>query len=276
MAPVEGGGNPQEATTMVNTMRAPEDRRWYRLSLGAVILAAWGVLALWGASPYAGLLDHGEIGAGSLAPGAALVVFVVGWTLMTVAMMLPSSLPLVNLFRRFVAHRPDGNRLLALLLAGYLGVWAYFGALAYVGDGALHALVGWLWPRREDAPPIAALLLLVAGAYQFTPLKQMCLDKCRSPYSFLVQHWKGKHAGRDALVLGIRHGLFCLGCCWTLMLLMFAVGGASLGWMLALGALMTAERTTRTGRRLTRPLGGALILWALLDLAGALTVPFVR
>ena len=139
-----------------------------------------------------------------------------------------------------------------------------------------HALAGWLWPRREDVPPIAALLLMVAGAYQFTPLKQVCLDKCRSPYSFLVRHWSGKRAGRDALVLGIRHGLFCLGCCWTLMLLMFAVGGANLGWMLALGALMTAERTTHIGRRLTRPLGGVLILWALLDLAGALPVPFVR
>jgi predicted metal-binding membrane protein len=104
----------------------------------------------------------------------------------------------------------------------------------------------------------------------------MCLDKCRSPYSFLVQHWRGKHAGQDALRLGIRHGLFCLGCCWTLMLLMFAVGGANLGWMLALGALMTAERTTRLGRRLTRPLGGSLIVWACLDLVNVLAGPLIR
>jgi predicted metal-binding membrane protein len=261
---------------MIDTMRAPEDRRWYRLSLVAVILAAWGTLAIWGASPYAGLLNHGEIGESGLSPILALAVFVLGWTIMTVAMMLPSSLPLVNLFRRFVARRADGGRLVLLLLVGYLGVWSYFGALAYVGDGALHALVGWLWPRREDAPPIAALVVLGAGVYQFTPLKQMCLDKCRSPYSFLVQHWHGKHAGRDALRLGIRHGLFCLGCCWTLMLLMFAVGGANLGWMLAFGALMTAERTTRLGRRLTRPLGGALIVWACLDLVNVLAVPLAR
>jgi predicted metal-binding membrane protein len=256
---------------MINTMRAPEDRRWYRLSLGAVILAAWGALAVWGASPYAGLLSHTRIGGSGLSPILALVVFVFGWTLMTVAMMLPSSLPLVNLFRRFVAHRADGGRLVLLVLIGYLGVWGYFGALAYLGDGALHKLAGLLWPRPEDAPPIAALIVLVAGLYQFTPLKQMCLDKCRSPYSFLVQHWRGKHAGHDALRLGIRHSLFCLGCCWTLMLLMFAVGGANLGWMLVLGALMAAERTTSLGRRLTRPLGGALVLWGILDLAGVLT-----
>src|SRR4051812_38805694 len=165
-----------EATTMVNTLRAPADRRWHRLALGVVILAAWGALAVWGASPYAGLLDHGEIGESGLPPILALAIFVVGWTLMTVAMMLPSSLPLVNLFRRFVAHRADGGRLLLLLLIGYLGVWSYFGALAYVGDGALHALVRLLWPRRDGAPPIAALIVLAAGLYQFTPLKRMCLD----------------------------------------------------------------------------------------------------
>src|SRR5947208_313692 len=124
------------------------------------------------------------------------------------------------------------------------------------------------WYHLSLAALILAAILLLAGAYQFTPLKTMCLEKCRSPYSFLVSHWSGKHAGRDAFRLGIRHGLFCLGCCWTLMLLMFAIGGANLGWMLALGALMAAERATRWGRRLTRPLGGALVVWAVLYLGG--------
>jgi len=109
--------------------------------------------------------------------------------------------------------------------------------------------------------------------YQFTPLKQMCLEKCRSPYMFLVEHWRGRNAGSDALRLGVRHGLFCLGCCWTLMLLMFAVGGANLGWMLALGTLMAAERSTRWGRYLTAPVGVALVLWAVLHLAGIAPFP---
>ncbi|HYU20869.1 MAG TPA: DUF2182 domain-containing protein, partial [Chloroflexota bacterium] len=120
---------------------------------------------------------------------------------------------------------------------------------------------------------IAAALLLVAGLYQFTPFKMLCLDKCRSPYSFLVQHWRGRDAGRDALRLGIRHGLFCLGCCWTIMLLMFALGATNLGWMLILGSLMAAERTTRWGRRVIRPLGGAFALWAVLYLAGIAPFP---
>jgi predicted metal-binding membrane protein len=257
---------------MIEALRTVDDRRWYRLALGALILAAWGILAYWGASPYARFLDHSEIGQSSLPPILALAVFVVSWTLMTVAMMLPSTLPLVNLFRRFTLHRRDRVRLLTLLGLGYFGVWAYFGVIAYIGDAMLHGVVRWNW-GSEDAPAIAAVILLAAGIYQFTPLKTLCLEKCRSPYSFLVQHWRGRHAGRDALRLGIRHGLFCVGCCWTLMLLMLAVGGANFGWMLALGALMAAERTTRWGRRLTRPVGGAVALWGLLALAGVAPFP---
>jgi predicted metal-binding membrane protein len=250
---------------MIRALRTPDDQRWYRLSLSALIAAAWLVLAVWGASPYAGLLDHA--GSSAAAPLARAAAFVVGWTLMVVAMMLPSSLPLVNLFRRFVRQRSDRARLLALLLAGYLGVWAYFGLLALLADGLLHAALDRL-PDSQTATYLTAGLLLVAGLYQFTPLRTLCLEKCRSPYLFLVQHWGGRRAALDALRLGLRHGLFCLGCCWTLMLLMFAVGAANLGWMLALGALMAAERSTSLGRHLTRPLGAALTLGGVFVLVG--------
>jgi predicted metal-binding membrane protein len=254
---------------MIGALRTPRDRRWYQLALGALVLAAWSALVLWGASPYAGLLDHRGIEARPLSPIVALAVFTLGWTLMTIAMMLPSSLPLVNLFRRFVEDRPHRSRLLLLLGTGYLGVWACFGVLAYLGDSVLHGVLAARWGLVGDVPAITAAILLGAGVYQFTPLKQMCLTQCRSPYSFLVQHWRGRNAELGALRLGMRHGLFCVGCCWTLMLLMFAVGGVNLGWMLGLGAVMAAERTTRWGRRLTRPLGVALILGALLCLVGA-------
>jgi predicted metal-binding membrane protein len=160
--------------------------------------------------------------------GVRLPAFVLGWTLMTVAMMLPSSLPPVHLFRRMLVDRPDAGGLLAWLLVGYLAVWALFGVAAYLGDA-------WL-----GAPAV----VLVAGAYQFTSLEQACLEQCRPPYSFLVAHWRGRRAGWDAFRLGVRHGLFCLGCCWTLMLVLFAVGGMNLAWMLGLGALMAAEHAT--------------------------------
>lgn len=246
---------------MIGALRTAQDDRWYRLALGSLIVGAWGTLLLWGASPYADLLDHAA--SLELAP-ARLGAFVAGWTLMTIAMMLPSSLPLVNLFRRMVDGRPDATGLLARLLAGYVVVWSAFGLVAYVGDAVLHAAVAAV---PGAAWVVAPAVALAAGAYQFTPLKHACLEQCRSPYSFLVAHWHGQRAGWDALRLGARHGLFCLGCCWTLMLLLSAVGGMNPGWMLALGALMAAERTTRWGGSLTRPIGVSLIVWAVLSVA---------
>ncbi|HEX4835520.1 MAG TPA: DUF2182 domain-containing protein [bacterium] len=258
---------------MIASMRTPDDARWYRLSLWALILSAWAALAAWGASPFAGLLSHREIGEGSISPVLRLAVFVLGWLLMTVAMMLPSSLPLVNLFRRLVSGRPDRPGLVLRLVLGYLAVWALFGLLAYIGDVGLHGAIERLPGLAAAAGGIGAGILLAAGVYQFTPLKYSCLEKCRSPYSFLVEHWRGGQAGRDALRLGTRHGLFCVGCCWTVMLLMFAVGGANLGWMLALGAVMAAERATRWGRVLTPPLGAALVIWGVLTLVGRVPFP---
>lgn len=245
---------------MINAYRTPGDARWYRASLGLLFLGAWAALAIWGASPYAGLLDHAGPSDPELPPSLRVGVFVVGWTLMTIAMMLPASLPLVNLFRAITRQRSDATWLLLLLIGGYLAVWAYFGLLAYLGDEVVHTAIERLLEANEAAHRIGPAVLLLAGIYQFTGLKQMCLDRCRSPRLFLLQHWRGLHQAADALRLGLRHGAFCLGCCWTLMLLMFAVGGVNLGWMLALAAVMAAERATPWGRRLTRPLGAALIV----------------
>lgn len=252
---------------MIAAMRTREDGRWYRLSLGAVVLLAWAVLRVWGTSPFAGLLSHRDVGAGGLAPAVGLAIFVLAWTLMTVAMMLPTTLPLVNLFHTVVRHRPDGGRLIVRLILGYLAVWLLFGVAAYLGAVVLHAVIEGVPGLAAAVGGIGAALLLVAGLYQFTPLKHMCLEKCRSPYSFLAEHWHGQ-AAKDALRLGLRHGLFCMGCCWTLMLLMFLIGGANIGWMLGLGAVMAAERTTRWGRRLAPAVGAALILWATFHFAG--------
>jgi predicted metal-binding membrane protein len=260
---------------MISALRTPGDQRWYRLSIATLILAAWGVLAAWGASPFAGLLSHQEIEGNGYPLAVRLTAFVVGWTLMTIAMMLPSSLPLVTLFRRFIAGRSDGGTLLGLLGAGYLGVWAYFGLLAYVGDSLLHGVIGRTPALQEAASTglIGAAVLLMAGVYQFTPLKAMCLEQCRSPFTFLVQHWGGRFPKRDALQLGVRHGLFCLGCCWSLMLLMVAVGGANLGWMLSLGVVMAIERAAPWGRRLTRPLGIALAAAAVVQVVMGVPLP---
>jgi predicted metal-binding membrane protein len=106
-------------------------------------------------------------------------------------------------------------------------------------------------------------ILMLAGAYQFMPLKYACLEKCRTPLSFITAYWQGRHARGQAFRLGLRHGLFCVGCCWSLMLLMFVVGVGSLGWMLVLGALMALEKNLPWGRRLSAPLGALLLGWGI-------------
>jgi predicted metal-binding membrane protein len=114
---------------------------------------------------------------------------------------------------------------------------------------------------------IGAAIIAVAGAFQFSALKYRCLDKCRTPLSFVIEHWRGRSQAWHAFVLGAHHGLFCVGCCWALMLLMFAVGAGSLGWMLLLAAVMAVEKNLPWGRRLSTPLGVALLAWAALLVA---------
>ena len=247
---------------MIGAVRTAGDVRWYRLAVGTLVVLAWAVLIAWGASPFAGLLDHRGIGEGTL-PVSRVVVFIAGWTVMVIAMMLPGSLPLINLFFRMIAGRPGGAALVARLILGYLAVWALFGAVAFRGDAYVHAAVARVPALAGASEWIGVAILLLAGVYQVTPLKDMCLTKCRSPYLFLAEHWRGQNPAREALSVGARHGLFCVGCCWTLMLLMFAVGGVNLGWMLALGGVMAAERSFRWGRHLPVPVGLALLLVAL-------------
>ena len=108
--------------------------------------------------------------------------------------------------------------------------------------------------------PVGAIVLGVAGVFQFSTLKYRCLDKCRTPFSFVNTHWRGAGVRRQSFMLGVHHGIFCVGCCWAIMLLMLVVGTGSVGWMLALGAVMAVEKNVAWGRRLSGPLGVGLLL----------------
>ena len=248
---------------MIAQLRGETHRQSAPIILFALVALAWLALVLWGSSPYARYLSHHELthvrGGGPL-----MLVFIGGWALMTVAMMLPTSVPLINTFARLVRDRSDTWLLLAVLIGGYISVWVGFGSLVYFGDSVIHELVHrsrWL---ESHAWLLSAGTLVMAGLYQFSPLKYHCLDQCRSPLSFVVGHWRGQHAARETLGLGAHHGLFCLGCCWSLMLVMFAIGVGSIGWMLALGAVMAIEKNVSWGRRLSQPVGVALLAWAML------------
>ena len=252
------------------------DRRPFVAAFTALIALMWVSLWVWGHSPYARFLSHKELGSVHGVGGRydwVVVLFVAGWTLMIVAMMLPTSLPLVALFHSFVRERSNRSRLTAALVVGYLSVWTAFGLVAHVGDRFVHESVdrsAWL---GANTWVIGAGTVLLAGLYQFTPLKHKCLDKCRSPLAFIMEHWRGGGAGTESFRLGVHHGLFCVGCCWSLMLLMFAVGIGNLAWMLALAAVMAVEKNVSWGRRLAAPLGAGLVGWGIVLVAthGSLT-----
>ncbi len=239
--------------------------------IGSLTALAWLTLFVWEQSPYGRYLDHGDwlqTGfAGSICralPAGPLVLpaflYVTGWVLMTVAMMLPTTLPLFAIFVRITAGRNDRGFLLALVTIGYLTIWTLFGLVAHAADLGLHtvfagnaflSLNGWM---------VSVAVLAIAGSFQFSRLKYLCLDKCRTPFSFINEHWRGHDDRKQAFALGMHHGLFCVGCCWAIMLLMFIVGTGSVGWMLAIGAIMAVEKNFLWGKRLSAALGVGLLL----------------
>jgi predicted metal-binding membrane protein len=249
-------------------LRAPgRDRAILTGSLVAIAGLAWVALWLWEGSPYGHYLHHeGQGVGGGLGANASVfvgaVAFTLGWTLMIVAMMLPSSVPLVVTFAALVAKRTRPARLVLLLLVGYLLVWGAFGLGAWLADWGIHTAVDAVPWLAAHPQLILAATLLGAGLWQFSPLRDRCLDECRSPLGFVLNRWRGVSERREALAMGLAHGAFCVGCCWSLMLVMFGVGISSLTAMLVLGGLTAIEKNLPQGRRLTRPLGVALVVAA--------------
>ncbi|MEO7498603.1 MAG: DUF2182 domain-containing protein [Casimicrobiaceae bacterium] len=234
--------------------------------LGALALAAWGLLFAWSASPYARYAAHGgwlDVGAFAelcrAVPGGTLVVpmllYALAWVLMIAAMMMPTTYPLLGVFRAITRDRPDNARLVACVVGGFFIAWFAFGILAHAVDSALVALgarIPWLATHAWVA---GAAVLAAAGLFQFSALKYRCLEQCRSPFTFVASRWHGGRPAREAFRLGLDHGVFCVGCCWALMLCMFVVGTANLGWMVLLAAVMAAEKNLPGGAKLRMPVG---------------------
>jgi predicted metal-binding membrane protein len=182
----------------------------------------------------------------------ALGWFIGVWATMMAAMMLPSAAPAVRLFA-LAARRPS---LTGAFVAGYLAVWSAVGLLAYGADRALAALHPGVLAWDRGGPWFAGGAVLIAALWQLTPLKQVCLRHCRSPLHFLLARWRPGHAG--ALRMGATHGAWCTGCCWALMLSLFAVGVMSLRWMVVVSAIVFAEKVLPGGERVSRGIAAAL------------------
>lgn len=241
-------------------------RRWY-LGLGFLIVLAWSLLAAWQRSPYAELLGHEALEDSSTPPSLHLAAFLPSWLLMTAAMMLPVNLSmLIHLIQpgqqAFRRQRKAGG-LVGLLGLGYLLPWAVFGLLAYLGDSHLHELA-------EPGAPLSALsgwiapgVVLFAGFYQLTPLKRQTLARCHSPHALAPQNAGQVLGSTGAIKQGLRLGLFCVGSCGPLMLLLFALGLHRLDLMLVLAGVLAIERLAPWGERLTALVGFVLLAWGM-------------
>jgi predicted metal-binding membrane protein len=199
-----------------------------------------------------------------------LVAASIMWSIMMVAMMLPTALPAVAVFANLARRRalqagvttPTG-----LYVVGYVAAWTAYSVVAAVGQIALGR-AALLTPMLQSASvALSAAILLIAGAFQFTAFKDACLSKCRTPFAYFLAEWRDGKTG--ALRLGLKHGSFCVGCCWALMAVMFVVGAMNLIWMGALTLYMLGEKVAPERWQLRRVAGVALVLWGL-AVAGSL------
>lgn len=225
------------------------------------ILAAWGALFamqaedLPAALPAAGfLLSLCSISAGDAGLPAAFAM----WSLMSLAMMAPTAFPALRTYSDLTRTEGAGSLPLAALAGGYLAVWLGFSVLAALLQVVLTELGLVTELGRSSSPAFTGALLVLAGAYQFSRLKDACLNACRSPLAFFFSHWRSGVSG--GLELGLRLGAVCLGCCWALMLLAFVAGTMNLAFMGLAMVLMTLEKLPDIGGRISAPLGIFLIV----------------
>jgi predicted metal-binding membrane protein len=212
----------------------------------------------------------GDMGAGLGTMGLSLGAFLIVWVVMMAAMMFPSVAPMAAAWLRTIAVRPTrAARGLGIMefLGGYLIAWAGFGGLVYL------LLVG---ADRFASPTVArwtgVLVFAVAGIYQLTPLKSVCLRHCRSPFGAVV-HYAGYHGAARDLRVGIHHGLYCVGCCWGLMILLVALGAMNIPAMVALAGVIFIEKIWRHGAGFATAVGVGLLVAAVFTIFSTALVP---
>jgi predicted metal-binding membrane protein len=194
---------------------------------------------------------------------AGMPSYLLAWGIMMAAMMLPSALPMILLYRGAISARASGNRP-ALSTASftlvYLLVWTAAGVPVYLASEGIEQLAMANSSIAELLPYGIASSLLVAGLYQLTPLKAVCLQACQGPMAFLLRYWRDGTVG--SLSLGLRHGLYCMGCCWALMFVLVFVGAMALHWVVLVAAVVFAEKLLPRRVRAAQITGGALLLFA--------------
>ncbi len=241
------------------------------LSMWGVAIGSWLVLLAWSESPYSIYLGHGELGGVSAAtqviPLAAL--FVLGWSVMVLAMMLPTVLPLVTEFRRRAFASSPSQSTTGAMVAGAVGVWFPFGVAVYLLDLGIHRAAE-LPPLHGNTWVLGFSSLALAGIYQFTRAKSRFLNDCCYPSDFLQSRWRMSLTYGGAIRTGLSYGRASVGSHWALMLLMFSLALQSFPLMLLIGLAMAVENQSKVGPRARVPIGGAIL--ALAAFSGAASI----
>jgi predicted metal-binding membrane protein len=244
------------------------DRLIVAVGLAAVVALAWVYLAT-GAGMDTSMADMPMDMPMPWSPSYAALVFVMWWVMM-IAMMVPSAAPTVLLFttiRRKQAASARPSLEAWTFLGGYLLMWAGFSLIATLAQWSLERAGLLSMAMTSTSATLGGVILLAVGLYQFTPIKNACLRYCQSPVLFLSRHWRSGAAG--ALRMGLRHGGYCLGCCWFLMALLFLGGVMNLVWIAGIACYVALEKLLPLGHRLSRAAGVALIFSGAIVLARA-------
>lgn len=257
---------PTKVARLRHKLSLPSDKWLLVVALGGVIVGAWAYVVR------TSLDMHGRMAGSAWMMesrwDARYVLLIFGmWVAMMIGMMLPSSLPTILLFRRAI-YRDSNVRTPAtrtfMFAAGYVLAWVMFSVAATLLQWGLAQATLLSSMMVSASPRFGAAILIAAGAYQQTPLKDVCITHCRSPLAFLMQHWRP--GVPNALSLGLRHGIYCVACCWVLMLLLFFGGVMNLLWIAAITAFVLVEKLVPNGVNVGRFAGIALIiagLWVL-------------
>ena len=198
--------------------------------------------------------------------GSELALMWTMWAVMMAGMMLPSAAPMISAYATTIRSERGGLQgSTSLFVVGYLAAWSGFAALATGAQWALHDATLVDAMGTSTSRWLGGLLLVGAGAYQFSGVKDACLNKCRTPLGFLLNSWRGGRGG--AVVMGIHHGSLCIGCCWALMALLFVLGVMNLWWIALVAAVVLLEKLVPSDL-LTKLLGASLLVWGVGLLAG--------
>ena len=250
---------------METTPVKPSQRTRTTVWLALLLLAAIAWTVIFQQTQTMGSVNQGmaEMGAEPL----SALLFLPLWISMMVAMMFPAVAPVVSLFATISHNRRSAGQPAAptwIFLAGYLLVWSLFGIGAYLLSLIVPALGMMASGLRMDNPVAAGIVLMLAGLYQLSPLKQVCLHHCRSPLGVILHGWRDGSGG--AFRMGLGHGAYCLGCCWGLMLVLFAVGLMNLVWMLLLTIAIFVEKVLPQGLLISKLIALALVLFGIFTL----------